>query len=273
MHDESEWGGQPNPARGERVRRWLLGCTNLRAEADAEAREERGRTFSLTPDILLDMEAYAGMSDRSDQRMCWAAACLGTFMVLRISELLGSRQHPERALRADQVSFGRGGGTTVSAAPGTPAGMPDIIQLRLGPTKTDQRGTAPPMKSASRPLIQAMWIWMRDRERLISHSRATSPLLFCIPGHEQLAFPALREFRGHWLEQSGRGRPHITGKTFRSGGASGLISRGVSRQDAAAAGRWKTQSMLETYATAQAQQQRLLIISRNMGTFTAGAGL
>jgi hypothetical protein len=67
------------------------------------------------------------------------------------------------------------------------------------------------------------------------------------------------------LESLGHGRPHITGKAFRRGGASALVASNTPAAAAAAAGRWKSLAMPLVYANHAAKQSQALEISRAMG--------
>ena len=105
-----------------------------------------------------------------------------------------------------------------------------------------------------------MWKWFCLRSSL----GATSPALFSLPNGEYLTEAMVISHIQDGLEKLGRGRPKITGKGFRRGGASTLIGNNVPRVEAAAAGGWKSLAMLDTYANAASKQKRALMVSRNM---------
>lgn len=260
MHAESEWGGTPNPVASEVIERLMRGIARAKAESDAAARAARPRTIELTPALMLRLEPVA-RGDSPEEIMKWAAACTAVFALLRPSELLGSPQHRDRALRPAQITFFARPGEerTVEPSGGAPA-VPDRFEIALGATKTSQLGGGPARIVAARPAVQALWRWMCLREAI----GADGPELFRAPKQRALATTELLAFLCEWLRATGHGAVHLTGKAFRRGGASGLIAGGVPRADAAAAGGWKSLAMLDTYASAQAKKERAAAVSRGM---------
>src|SRR5690606_38348736 len=121
-------------------------------------------------------------------------------------------------------------------------------------------GQSPPRVVAARMAVEALWRRMRLRVEI----GAEGPELFRAPGEQPLPTTKLLDFLCDWLQATGHGRVHLTGKAFRRGGASGLIAGGVPRADAAAAGGWKSLAMLDTYASTQAKKERAVAVSRGM---------
>ena len=280
MHELGPNAHLPNPARGEQVNRMCDGVLRVKAEADKERRDAHTPAYPITPELLTRIEPIATLSGDQSRRIMWAAACLGTFFVLRPGELFGSRDTElGRVLRADQISFERGG-QPASIAPGTSAALPDVIVLALGPTKTDQLGMNAPRRSSAGPVLRAVWAWAREREmtkldphwvaRIAAsgHTRDWNPFLFSLPiepNNKILEDYRVFAYLNDWLPMLGIPKQHIAGKSFRRGGASGMMAAGVDREDAAAIGGWASTRMLDTYTSAAADAQRRLAITKKMG--------
>ena len=148
------------------------------------------------------------------------------------------------------------------------ASTPDHFVVQLFDTKADQHGTNPPHAVAAPLAVAAMWRWMIARRSLArtaaaSSSSGTTPdFLFALPGTSAIALPQVVTYLQDLLESRGHGRPHITGKSFRRGGASDLVAANVPADAAAAAGRWKSAAMPLVYANRVAKQSQSLEISR-----------
>jgi len=68
------------------------------------------------------------------------------------------------------------------------------------------------------------------------------------------------------------GRPiKIVGRAMRRGGASGLVSAGVPAADIAAAGRWRTLSMVDLYSSTDSKAERAERASKAMVPAPAAA--
>lgn len=269
LHEESEctWAANPNPVLDPRVGRLMKGIGNVKSQVDiaARAKKRAGGTIDLTPAILADLEPHAGMSDRPRDAMLWAVACLGTFGLLRLNELLGSTAHPERVLAPDQVRFCRtASGITAIFPPEGSSDTPDHLELHLGATKADQAGKNPPVRIAARMAVQAMWRWMIVRRAMIRTS-GPSQFLFAVPGQAPIQLKAVVSFLQEWFAHQGHGRPRITGKCFRRGGASALVAGNVPEAAAAAAGRWRAPAMVQLYASRESKREQAIAISRAMG--------
>lgn len=267
MHEESHWAGGPSPVDDPRVQRLMQGIVNVKNRVDVAARAKKRAdgTIDLTPAILADLEPHAGLTDQPRDAMMWAAICLGTFGLLRPSEFLGSAAHPERALSPDQIRFCRtASGIKAEFPPEGSSDTPDHFELHLGATKADQAGKNPPVRIAARIAVQAMWRWMIARRAMI---RASSPskCLFATPGSGPISMKDIAEFLRDWFARAGLGRPPISGRAFRRGGASALVEGNVPAADAAAAGRWRTPAMVQLYASREAKRAQALTISRAMG--------
>lgn len=266
MHEESAYGGQPNPVDDPRVARLLKGVARTKMELDAEKRAARVQADVLTPRFLVDNEAYFGVgADDPHEIMAWAACCLGVFGALRKTELLGSHYYPERRLRHSQITF------HLADAAHTVAGTPthydaDLLShfsVALGPTKADPLGKNPPHLIYSAVAIRAMWRWVNIRKKL---NRADLPHLFYDHSTQtHLTIKHLQDFVSRMYKSLSLKPPKITGKSFRKGAASELVSSGVPNAVGADLGRWKTAAMVDTYATPAAKALRYEKMSRTLG--------
>lgn len=157
MHAESEWGDAPNPIDSQVIERLMRGIALAKAEADAAARAAKPKTLELTPAIMLQLEPFA-RGNSPEEIMKWAAACTAVFALLRPSELLGSVQHRDRALRpAQNMFFARPGEPrTLTPSGGAPA-SPDRFEIAMGATKTDQLGRGASRVVAARMAVDALW--------------------------------------------------------------------------------------------------------------------
>ena len=261
MHAESRWGDQPSPVLDPRITRFCKGVAVKKRGSDKAKQNDRVETIELTPDLLIEMEPFAITDATAYQIMSWAAACTGTFGLLRLNELLGAHMNRDRVLKLDQLTlYAAGAGNQQQRYPPAPNADRCHFTIALGSTKADQAGRNKPIAIAARPAVQAMWRWLILRHSL----RVTSPELFRLPHTDPLTFPQLKDYLQDLLESMGRGRPHITGKTFRRGGASALHAAGETSDDAAALGHWKDSRMVEVYANQQAKDKRQLEMSRRM---------
>lgn len=263
----------PNPLLSVAVERVIKGIVRERQPIEAEARSVRLSTIDVTPALLDALQPFLVPSfpgGRSPHRlMRWAAANVATYALLRPSEALGSPQHPDRALLASQITFFMSKGSDHVGALG-PVGvdpatlpLPDHFTIALGPTKADQQGLNPPIAVAARPAVLALWVWMH-RRRDLALAKPSEPQLFCVPGFAALRLPELTEAIADACVASGRPRPHLSGRAFRRGGASGLMAGGAARPDMRRAGRWRSNAMPEVYASAEAKAERALEASRAM---------
>ena len=93
----------PNPLAHPKLQRLLTGISNAKAAPEQAARTASPACQPLTFDIVRALRA----TNRNGQRdiMMYAAIATATAAALRPSELLGSRDHPDRALRGDQVTL------------------------------------------------------------------------------------------------------------------------------------------------------------------------
>lgn len=261
MHAESAWGAQPSPIDDPRITRFCKGVVVSKRSSDKAKQSERIESIDITPELLLEMEPFAITDATSYQLMSWAAACTGTFALLRLNELLGAHMNRNRVLKLDQITlYSAGAGNQRQRYPPAPDHERCFFTIALGPTKADQAGRNKPIAVAARPAVQALWRWLIHRHAL----GVSSPELFRLPHHDPLTFPQLKEYLQDILESMGRGRPHITGKAFRRGGASALHAAGEQPDDAAALGHWRNSRMVEVYANQRAKDQRQLEMSRRM---------
>lgn len=262
----------PNPLQSVAVERVIKGIARERQPIEAAAQQRRTPTIEVTPALLAAIQPWLlprpPRGGTPQQLMVWAAANVATYALLRPSELLGSPQHPDRALLASQITFymTRGSDHVGELGPfgvdPTTLPLPDHFTIALGPTKADQQGLNPPIAVAAQPAVHALWLWMharRDRGPGADH-----PQLFSNPGFGPLRLFELTAAIADACVESGRERPHITGRAFRRGGASGLMAGGAARPAIRAAGRWRSDAMGEIYASRQSKAERALEASRAM---------
>ena len=93
-----------------------------------------------------------------------------------------------------------------------------------------------------------------------------------IPREAPLTLKALLAFASDLASEAIGQEIRLTGKCFRRGGNSGLLSAGVEISDIMAAGRWQTARMVDVYASATARDDRCAAISRAMAPSSAPAG-
>lgn len=264
-HAESAWGHLPSPTEAPMIARVMKGITAALRPADVAARAACPPTTDLTPELLADIEATA-RGDSPATIMRWAAACTHTYGFFRAGELLGSPQHPDRAVAATQVVFymfpnsGRRAPLLPLGADPAAFAMPDRFTIKIGPSKTDPAGIAPPRVVAAYPAVAALWRWVHARR----DEGAAGPLLFHARGEPPLIMPRLLSYLELHRTAAHAGNGRLTGKTFRRGAASAVIASNVPRADAAAAGGWRSESMLEVYANQIAKTQRAIAVSRAM---------
>lgn len=235
--------------------RHLDDITLLRRSLAAEARPP----IALTPSLLLQLEPALRADASPRAKMLLAAAYFGVHTVLRPSEMLGSKQHPNRApLASSLVFYTRPQFSEVaSVASGSASFVPDRFSIDLGATKTDQAGRNAPKVCSVPSAVRALWEWS-----LVRLQRAeTSPLLFALDGTPLLMKQLLSDLQ-ELHERQGLGPARFTGKSFRRGGNSGAAAAGLSIADLQARGGWRNPAMVSVYTTAEAQRERVLAIGR-----------
>jgi hypothetical protein len=261
-----------NPLLSVAVERVLKGIARERQAIEAQRRAVRPTTIDVTPALLASIQQYLAPAfprgHVPHEEMRWAAANVATYALLRPSELLGSPQHPDRALLASQITFymtesdDHVGALRPPHSDPSAGRQPDHFTIALGPSKADQQGLNPPIAVAARPAVHALWVWMHRRRDLCP--RDDEPQLFRMPGKPPMRISELMDAIADACVQSGRPRPHLSGRAFRRGGASSLMAGGAARPDIRAAGRWRSESMPEVYASRQAKAERALAASRAM---------
>jgi hypothetical protein len=276
-------GGASNPVTSVAVERVLKGIAKRDVEAAIQRRCVADLHMALTPELLSSITLTGLAQDESPEiAMMLAAAHLGVYALLRPSELLGSAQHRDRALRVDQVVFSDGPASEMSRGRHRSVGLftqaqwlqeaaaancPDRMFVLLGATKADPLALNPPILIASIPAVLAVWRWMHIR---LFHG-AECPELFRLPGKQPLSTAELTR----WLSAKVSdvlGRPvTILGRAMRRGGASGLVSAGVPAADVAAAGRWRTVAMVDLYSSSESKAQRAERVSRQMAPAAASS--
>lgn len=257
---------RPNPTQDDSVSRVLKGLEKTLLPMKLKRAAAASAPVAMTPELIERLRPVLwGASPHAMMR--FAAITTGTYALLRPGELLGSAQHRDRALRAEQITF------HASALP-SPVGllangvttdeyaMPDHFTIApLGVTKADPLAHNGPIDVAGAPAVRALWEWMHLRRDMAPEEGDS---LFQVPQHKALSCSEIVSALVDAVELTDGTRPNITGKCFRKGGASGLLAAGSARPDIAAQGRWRNVAMVETYASAMAKQARALAVSRSM---------
>lgn len=214
---------------------------------------------ALTPALLLQLEPALRSCGTPRSLMLLAAAHTGVHTTLRPSELLGSKQYPERAPQAAALTFYSHphSSAIASLASGTAPRVPDRFTIDLGATKTDQAGRAAPKACAVPAAVRALWEWA-----LLRRDRAEpSPLLFALEGTPLLLKTLLSELMQLHVTQ-GLGPVRFTGKCFRRGGNSEAAAAAMPIADLQARGGWASAAMVSVYTTSEAAEQRRLALAR-----------
>jgi hypothetical protein len=164
--------------------------------------------------------------------MMFAAIALATAAAMRPSELLGSQTYPERALRADQITFYTALHASVTPSSSVQHSLKYCI-VRLDISKTHPRGEERTVSAMD--AVQAVWQWMvisGHQGSTVLFQHADTPLsISMLIGH-------LRRK----LTEIGLKHLHVTGKCFRKGAASTLSALGTDAADIAIAGGWSVGS-------------------------------
>ncbi len=197
--------------------------------------------------------------------MRWAAICLGTFGALRKTELLGSHYYPERRITRDRITFHQAdaGHSAIELPSNGDTELISHLSVHLGSTKADQSNRNPPLLIYSAVAVRAVWRWANICAR---HGRADLPhLFFDVDTRQHLSMTDLAAYVATLFVAAGKATPKITGKAFRKGAASELVSSGIPNSVGADLGRWKTAAMVDTYATPAAKADRYERMSRQLG--------
>lgn len=213
------------------------------------------RPADVTPKVLAKIVAVApGTSDHAV--MCIAAASVALYGQLRPGELLGSRQHRDRALRLSQVIFWRDADQLESAPVGRSVRdmgpTPHHFTIDLGVTKADQLADNEPYVVAADPAVEALWNWLHLRaERRTPSENIFTEEITRKDGERvwsPLAMAELLRQLTAWAAIARIDHRNFKGKSFRRGGAAALMEAGAPADLQMAAGRWKVRRMPQLYA-------------------------
>ena len=223
------------------------------------ARGVSRESFAVTTGVLAEIAPVA-QSQCGDvtKHACWAAAQLGVYGVLRPSEILGSKVHPQRGLKVGQIKAGH----ATSGAP--------TLEFHIGASKTDQLGVAPEGARviSAKDAREAIEAWTKRRAGLSSRTDH----LFVDGQGAPLTSATLTSQVARWIAESRSGEsPHVTGKSFRRGGANTLAAAGAPLQDVQAAGGWRSLQALEHYVTANTRRERAIAIGASMAPTSRGS--
>ena len=258
----------PNPVQHPRISRIIAGIERAQAPAAAARIAAQPKTEGVTVAMIEQLASYIKHADTSDRaRMMLAAAALATCAALRPSELLGSAQHPTRAITLDQLVFYRDaeGRQRIPAsccyAEQYGATVPDHAQLTLHISKSNQRGAPQCCQVAAPTAVAALWEWCHRR----GSDRTHGAQLFRLPGYKPLAHTKLVRFVQAILRALGHTSLRLTGKCFRVGAASTLSRSGADAADIAVLGRWAPNSSVwRRYADPASNAERAREVNRKL---------
>jgi hypothetical protein len=246
--------GARNPMDEPQVKRVIDGILASKAAREQERRLSKPHCQPLTFDVVKQLQPqYATHTGH------FAALTLGVAAALRISELLGSAAHPDRALRLKQLQFFDATGQHRLQPSGSET--PAQAQLTLHVTKTDQRRKGATKIVAAGLAVRALWSHHNERLR---EGAGPDDALF-----PDISAGALIKRLGRTLPLIGRGDmvPGLTGKCLRRGGASTLSALGASEADVQRLG-WAAGSTVgsDVYANdPRVIRARAAAISKQMG--------
>lgn len=206
-------------------------------------------------------------TDNTQDCMLRAATLFSIAATLRPSELLGSRELPERALRRSQIIFYADAGGQLQLEPSLHnlTLIPHYLILTLLRTKTHPKGTTKVV--SARAAIVALWQWY-----CTTTDRLMTSLLFYNNDRQLTTWALLADIRRR-AALVGLGHLYFTGKCARRGGASTLAMQGIDAADIAAQGWSLDSSQWKTYADDPAVQlQRQIAINQRMDFSATSAG-
>jgi hypothetical protein len=242
---------RPNPMSSPQLRRVLKGIAAVKATLPLVAPQQ---SAPLTFDQAMKFEYTESLQDS----MLRAAIQFAIAATLRPSELLGSRELPERALRRHQVSFysDAGGLQRLQPTSSTASLTPHFCILSLLRTKTQPRGTTKVV--SARSAVAALWQWY-----CATAERPADSLLFF--NDKPLTTWALLCDVRRRAALVGLGHLFFTGKCARRGGASTLAMQGIDAEDIAAQGWSLDSAQWKTYADDPAVKlQRQIAVNKRM---------
>ena len=254
---------QPNPMASEAlsrvkegVKRHLSTIAREEVKTDAKALPPTALTHAL-----LERLAPVWRSDSAAEAKRMLAVCyLGVCCLLRPNEIFGSPKAPDRVPLAASVVFYRRDGSLMPVGRSSlPADTPDRFSIDLGVTKSDQHGKRKPKVCSVPAAVSALWKWSIIRYNL----GGARPELFALDGAVVSQRRVLSELIAAHKAQ-GLGVARFTGKSFRRGGTSGLVARGLPIADVRAAAGWRSDAMVGVYTIEEAAQQRLLSVGRSL---------
>ena len=243
---------RPNPMSSPTLRRMLKGIAAVKATLPLAASPQ---SAPLTFDQAMKFQ----YSDSEQDCMLRAAIRFAVAATLRPSELLGSRDLPERALRRHQVVFYADAGGTQRLEPSsfTLALSPHFLILTLLRTKTQPKGTTKVVSAHA--AVAALWQWY-----CITADRPSDSLLFFNRERALTTWALLADVRRR-AALVGLGHLFFTGKCARRGGASTLAMQGIDAEDIAAQGWSLDSSQWKRYADDPAVQlQRQIAVNQRM---------
>ena len=250
---------RPNPMSSPTLRRMLKGIAAVKATLPLAA------PLQSAPLTFHQALTFA-YSDSKQDCMLRAAILLAVAATLRPSELVGSRELPERTLRRSQVVFFADIGGTQRLEPSSSSSSlsPRFLILTLLRTKTQPKGTTKVVSAHA--AVAALWRWY-----CITTDRPSSALLFFNRDRALTTWALVADVRRR-AALAGLGHLYFTGKCARRGGASTLAMQGISAEDIAAQGWALDSAQWKTYADDPAVQlQRQIAINQRM-EFPSGAG-
>lgn len=214
---------RPNPMSSAVVRRLLKGIASVKSTLPSTSPPQ-------SDPLTFDHAMRFVYTDSTQDCMLRAAIRFSIAATLRPSELLGSTDLPERALRRNQVVFyaDAGGLKLLEPSVSSITLVPHYLILTLHRTKTRPKGTTKVV--SARAAVIALWQWY-----CTTADRPSSSLLFYNNGRQLTTWALLADVRRRAVSV-GLGHLHLTGKCARRGGASTLAMQGIDAEDIAAQG-------------------------------------
>lgn len=195
--------------------------------------------------------------------MLYAAMNLGVYGLLRPSELLGISQYPDRALRRNQIGFyDSTNEEEINRQTNNlnENNLPQHIRINLEISKTDQIRKGKDVIIAAPLAIKAIWNWCCIRDKYFS----TTDELFKLPNGKRLFTRQLLLHLRYCFKKIGFPNIYISGKCFRRGGTSSLITAGISTNDITPMGHWTSNNSQKCYISKQAKWNRMIQVSKQM---------
>ena len=241
-NEKASWADESNPFDSALVAAALRGIARVLGPSDRAAAATRLVTRPMGPARLTQLKRWLlPIGATPYQVMCWAAANLAAHALLRPNEFLGTYLLDHRAIRIGQLSFHL---ASTACIPGIHQGAPHAVTLTLDATKADQHALNGKIILDHPSAVQAVWEWAVLRRRLY----ANGDHFFHLPPARPLSIASLLRQLESACSLGGEGPQHLTGRCFRRGGTTDLVSAGCTALHIQSIGRWKSRAMIAVYS-------------------------